>query len=128
LFTRQPSQKRGALAASTARNNAEIAYTPTDSSWLGKIVTWQTPTLEPRGPLLQERRHAFRVVGTGGGLRVQRSHEVVLVPAVGDRSRWTVKPSTSTNVWVTGDFSECVVIDAPHNVDAILKVEADHVA
>jgi glyoxylase-like metal-dependent hydrolase (beta-lactamase superfamily II) len=26
------------------------------------------------------------------------------------------------NVWVVGDDSECVVIDAPHDVDAILKV------
>ncbi|BCJ62683.1 MBL fold metallo-hydrolase [Micromonospora endophytica] len=28
------------------------------------------------------------------------------------------------NVWVVGDDSECVVIDAPHDVDAILKVVA----
>ncbi|MFS8095774.1 MBL fold metallo-hydrolase [Lentzea alba] len=26
------------------------------------------------------------------------------------------------NVWVVGDSAECVVIDAPHDVDAILKV------
>lgn len=28
------------------------------------------------------------------------------------------------NVWVVGDDSECVVIDAPHDVDAILEVVA----
>ncbi|WFE42844.1 MBL fold metallo-hydrolase [Verrucosispora sp. WMMD1129] len=28
------------------------------------------------------------------------------------------------NVWVVGDDTECVVIDAPHNVDAILEVVA----
>jgi len=28
------------------------------------------------------------------------------------------------NVWVVGDDSECVVIDAPHNVEEILKVVA----
>ncbi|MEV6693828.1 MBL fold metallo-hydrolase [Micromonospora sp. NPDC051196] len=28
------------------------------------------------------------------------------------------------NVWVVGDDTECVVIDAPHDVDAILKVVA----
>ena len=26
------------------------------------------------------------------------------------------------NVWVVGDDSECVVIDAPHDVDGILAV------
>ena len=29
------------------------------------------------------------------------------------------------NVWVVGDDSECVVIDAPHDVDAILAVVGD---
>jgi glyoxylase-like metal-dependent hydrolase (beta-lactamase superfamily II) len=29
------------------------------------------------------------------------------------------------NVWVVGDDQECVVIDAPHDVSAILKVVAD---
>ena len=29
------------------------------------------------------------------------------------------------NVWVVGDDQECVVIDAPHDVDAILAVVAD---
>jgi glyoxylase-like metal-dependent hydrolase (beta-lactamase superfamily II) len=29
------------------------------------------------------------------------------------------------NVWVVGDDEECVVIDAPHDVDAILAVVAD---
>ena len=28
------------------------------------------------------------------------------------------------NVWVVGDDEECVVIDAPHDVDAILDVVA----
>jgi glyoxylase-like metal-dependent hydrolase (beta-lactamase superfamily II) len=29
------------------------------------------------------------------------------------------------NIWVVGDDDECVVIDAPHDVDAILKVVGD---
>ena len=29
------------------------------------------------------------------------------------------------NIWVVGDDSECVVIDAPHDVDAILEVVGD---
>jgi glyoxylase-like metal-dependent hydrolase (beta-lactamase superfamily II) len=29
------------------------------------------------------------------------------------------------NIWVVGDDEECVVIDAPHDVDAILKVVGD---
>ncbi|WP_243845039.1 MBL fold metallo-hydrolase [Mumia sp. ZJ1417] len=29
------------------------------------------------------------------------------------------------NVWVVGDDSECVVIDAPHDIDAILEVVGD---
>ena len=29
------------------------------------------------------------------------------------------------NIWVVGDDSECVVIDAPHDVDAILQVVGD---
>ncbi|MBG0564857.1 MBL fold metallo-hydrolase [Actinoplanes aureus] len=29
------------------------------------------------------------------------------------------------NIWVVGDDTECVVIDAPHSVDAILKVVGD---
>lgn len=29
------------------------------------------------------------------------------------------------NIWVVGDDSECVVIDAPHDVDAILRVVGD---
>ena len=29
------------------------------------------------------------------------------------------------NVWVVGDDAECVVIDAPHDVDAILAVVGD---
>ncbi len=29
------------------------------------------------------------------------------------------------NVWVIGDETECVVIDAPHNVDAILEIVGD---
>ena len=28
------------------------------------------------------------------------------------------------NIWVVGDDEECVVIDAPHDVDAILAVVA----
>ena len=28
------------------------------------------------------------------------------------------------NIWVVGDDEECVVIDAPHDVDAILEVVA----
>ncbi len=31
------------------------------------------------------------------------------------------------NIWVIGDDSECVVIDAPHDVDAILDVVGDRV-
>ena len=29
------------------------------------------------------------------------------------------------NIWVVGDDEECVVIDAPHDVDAILQVVGD---
>jgi glyoxylase-like metal-dependent hydrolase (beta-lactamase superfamily II) len=29
------------------------------------------------------------------------------------------------NIWVVGDDEECVVIDAPHDVDAILKIVGD---
>ena len=29
------------------------------------------------------------------------------------------------NIWVVGDYAECVVIDAPHDVDAIMAVVGD---
>jgi glyoxylase-like metal-dependent hydrolase (beta-lactamase superfamily II) len=53
------------------------------------------------------------------GIRVD--HGVVSGTFSLDEERFDV----DNNIWVVGDDAECVVIDAPHDVDAILAVVAD---
>ena len=53
-----------------------------------------------------------------GGLRVD--HAVVS----GTFSLDGEVHEVDNNIWVIGDDEECVVIDAPHDVDAILEVVA----
>ncbi|WP_307807963.1 MBL fold metallo-hydrolase [Nocardioides xinjiangensis] len=57
-------------------------------------------------------------MSAGGGLRVD--HAVVSGTFSLDGQTFDV----DNNVWVVGDDEECLVVDAPHDVDAILQVVA----
>ncbi|MBC9733743.1 MBL fold metallo-hydrolase [Nocardioides marmotae] len=59
------------------------------------------------------------MTGAGGSVRVD--HAVVSGTFSLDGETFDV----DNNIWVVGDDAECVVIDAPHSVDAILDVVGD---
>src|SRR5690606_37299122 len=80
-------------------------------------------TRRGRGRVQQDGARRRAAVGGGamngaGALRVDRA--VTSGTFSLDGGTWEV----DNNVWVVGDDRECVVIDAPHDVDAILAAVA----
>src|SRR5690606_27250797 len=81
----------------------------------------------------RDRRHRGRVrqdaprrrAPLGGGLVTDRRARIDHAVTSGTFSLDGQTFDVDNNVWVIGDDTECVVIDAPHDVEAIAAVVGD---